>query len=110
MGSQGAVGYFDLDDYTMENRRRLADAIGSSCALIVFIHVETCHSERCRFEWQIAKAYDLPVLCIANIDNCPKSRIIEQISQTQPYLLASQIVEYTPSFRKVAIQKVIARL
>merc|ERR1711920_418579 len=61
--------------------------------------------KKCQAEWTIAKKNNIPTACIVNINNCPKRFMVEQLQATQPYLLSNQLIEYTPDFRELAIDK-----
>jgi len=54
--------------------------IGKSCILIACLHDETSGSARCRLEWEKAKACNLPVLCVADVESCDEKDIFSSIS------------------------------
>merc|ERR1712217_357865 len=86
----------------------MVKSIQEAAALVVFLHDETCASEWCQYEWQLAKQFKLPVLCVADMHNCHKRKILDQLHATPhgDYLLSFQMVEYTLKHRRDAIKEI----
>merc|ERR1712217_704516 len=70
-----------------------------------FLHDETWKSEWCKWEWQIAKQANIPVICVVDMHNCIKSEIVSKIQDTESYLLSSQMIEYTHKHRREAMEE-----
>lgn len=74
--------------------------------MVVFLHDETCSSEWCRFEWQVAMENNIPVVCLVDIGNCLKRIVLDQVQETEPYLLGHQLIEYSLKSRRGAVKEV----
>ena len=69
-----------------------------SCTVVAFVHDETYTSQWCRFEWKIARENSIPVKSIVDTDSCLKRTVIERLHATEPFLLAYQMIEYSPMY------------
>lgn len=69
-----------------------------------FFHDETCESDWCRYEWQVAADNDIPVLCVVDTSNFKKQDLLAQVSNLSPHLLEYQWLEFSDEYRH-AIQE-----
>jgi hypothetical protein len=97
---KGFKGFIDIDALDNISKEALEYHVERSCTLIVLLHDETCDSEWCRFEWDIARREGLPVKCVVDAQHFGKDCIIEQVSRTNDHLLAYQWIEFMDKYRK----------
>jgi hypothetical protein len=106
LSSQGFSGFFDVDDLENISQRELEDAVKNSCTMLVCLTDETCQSEWCRFEWDIARYQNIPVKGIVDLQNFHKPKIITQVQRTNAHLLKYQLCEYTERTRKTVTTEI----
>jgi hypothetical protein len=99
MNYHGFRGFFDVDNLKSITKEDLEESVKKSSALLVVLHDETCDSPWCRFEWEVAEKYDIPVLVIADLDHFSKKIMLDQVVATNPYLLHNQWIDYLDSHR-----------
>merc|ERR1711920_16716 len=104
--SMGFRGFFDVDNLKMISQEALELAVKESVSMIVFVHDETCESEWCRFEWEIAQKNSIPVICVVDMENSDPAHVVERLQATNTYLVRDPVVKYTYMQRKDAIKKV----
>merc|ERR1712039_694360 len=102
----GFCGFFDVDNLVDCTRDALERSVVASCAMVVFVHDETCSSEWCRYEWSVAKKHKIPCLAVGDMHNCVKRTLLDQLHDTEPYLLSTQMIEYTLKNRRNATKEV----
>merc|ERR1711920_1090560 len=103
--SMGFRGFFDVDNLKMISQEALELAVKESVSMIVFVHDETCESEWCRFEWEVAKSIGLPVICVIDMVNCVKATVISRVQEVDQYLLSNQCLEYTHKHRRETMKE-----
>ena len=47
--------------------------------MIILLNDETCDSEWCRFEWQVAQENEIPVKCIVDVETSSKHEVINKL-------------------------------
>jgi len=102
--AKGYCGFFDVDNLEEISKRELEESVRQSCVVLVTLTDETCDSEWCCFEWDIAKSNGIPVKGVVDIGNFPKRSVIEKVSATNAHVLQYQLAEYTEKSRKRLIQ------
>lgn len=86
LSHRGLEGVFhSMKDTYSEDE--LKDFIENSAVLLVCLHDETCESDKCKWEWKVAEEAGLPVLCIADLQNCNKQVLKQQALACAEYLL-----------------------
>lgn len=101
---RGFQGFFDVDNLEQISADDVEKGVKSSCAVIIFLHNETCESEWCKFEWKVAAENDIPVLCVVDTANFKKQDLLAQVTSTCPQLLEYQWLEMLDGYRH-AIQE-----
>merc|ERR1712087_42546 len=98
----GFVGVGNINRIEGLNKTDRKKFIKMSCTVVVVLHDETCNSEKCQYEWSIAKKSNVPVVCLIDMQHCLKGSVLKQVHATEPYLLSYQMIEYTLKNRRQA--------
>ena len=102
----GLVGFFDIDDLQQINKDELEAKIKLCVTMVVTLHEETVQSEWCRFEWETAAKYNVPVKCVVDMQRCQKQEVLASVKD-HPNLLAAQWTEFTERFRRQVVTEVM---
>jgi hypothetical protein len=83
---------------------KLEQITADTSVLLVCLHDETCASVRCQEEWRVAEENGLPVLCMADLQNCKKQDLVNQVKAIGDYLLQNQWQEYVHAYRRSVVR------
>ena len=100
LSTLGYDGFMDLDDLSEISKEGLREAVSNSCAMIVLLTDETADSEWCRYEWEVANEFQIPVKCCVDMQRCNKDEVLASIVKTNAYLLKNQWSDWTDRGRR----------
>jgi hypothetical protein len=101
------VGFFDVDNLAVISQQELIEAVRSSCTMLVLLTNETCDSEWCQHEWEVARQHRIPVKCIADL-RFRKEDMLSQVPSINPHLMHFQWAEYTDKTRRLVTEELRA--
>jgi len=103
----GFVGFLDIDNLQRISQKDLMIAVRDSCALLVCLNDESCDSEWCRLEWEVARQFGIPALCIIDL-RFDKQQLLDQVSSVNDHLLLYPWTDYTEKTRRSVVAEIQA--
>lgn len=102
---RGFQGYFPDSDQKV-SEEVIEDILVNCAAIVVCLHDQTCHSWTCCLEWKHAERIGIPALCIADLQNCNKQMLEQQVFDVSPHLLKHPWQDYVLSYRRDVYEEV----
>merc|ERR1712228_1031320 len=102
----GLKCFIDVDHLSEISKEELRDSVANSCAMLVVLDDETVTSTWCNFEWELAKELGIPTKCVVDVEHYLKGEIIEQVTNTNSYLLKYQWSNWTDRTRHQVCEEI----